>query len=110
MARRNLLAIRVSDEELAHVRSMSKDWGVSQSEVWRRLLLTVRVLFSTELMLSDVLKINDRTFGIQQLLARGHDLPMHVAMRSIPELIRILEAKETMRSIEKTKLKKGIRI
>jgi hypothetical protein len=94
---------RVSDDEHREIARMAKEWGVPRSEVWRRLLLTVRVLYDSDLMLSDVLKIDDKTFEIHQLLAEGHDLPLHEAMRPVPQLADILRAKETLSSLARSK-------
>jgi len=92
---------RVSEDEWKEIERMAKQWGCPHSEVWRRLLYTVRVIYSPDLMLSDVLQINDETIEIHRLLARGHDMPLHEAMRPIPELASILRAKETLRLVEK---------
>lgn len=94
---------RTSDAERKEIARMAGEWEVPRSEVWRRLLMTVRVLFDSDLMLSDVLKIDDKTFEIQQLLAKGHDLPLHQAMRPVPQLADILRAKETLSSLERSK-------
>lgn len=94
---------RISGAERAEIVRMAKQWSVPRSEVWRRLLMTVRVLFDSDLLLSDSLRIDDKTFEIQQLLARGHDLPLHEAMRPIPQLVDILRAKETLSSLERSK-------
>ncbi len=103
MRLRNNENFRVSDSERAEIERLAKEWGTPRSEVWRRLLMTVRVLYDSDLMLSDLVKINDSTFEIQQLLAQGHDLPLHQAMRPIPQLVDILRAKETLGSLERSK-------
>jgi len=94
---------RVDENEWREIERMARQWGCPHSEVWRRLLYTVRVIYSPDLMLSDVLQVNDETIEIHKLLARGRDMPLHRAMRSIPELARILRAKETFDLIEKEK-------
>jgi len=97
---------KVSDEELREIERLAEQMEVSRSEVWRRLLLTVRVLYSPDLTLADVLRNNEKTEEIHELLAQGHDLPLHEALRSIPELIEIIKAKETLKALEREKPRK----
>jgi len=97
---------RISDDQYSEIERLAEQMGVSRSEVWRRLLLTVRVLYSPDLTLSDVLRNNEETEKIHELLARGHDLPLHEALRSIPELIEIIKAKETLEALEREKPRK----
>jgi len=94
---------KVGDEELREIERMAEEWDCSRSEVWRRLLYTIRVLYSSDLMLSDVLQVNDETKEIHKLLAQGHDMPLYEAMRPVPELDRILKAKAVMDELEKSK-------
>lgn len=97
---------RISDAERAEIERMAREWGVSRSSVWRKLLMTVKVLYDSDLMLSDALKIDDRTLEVHQLLAQGHDLPLHQAIRPIPNLIKILEAKSVMKTLELNRRRK----
>jgi len=94
---------RVSDDQYSEIERLAEQMGVSRSEVWRRLLLTVRVLYSPDLTLADVLRNNEKTEKIHELLAQGYDLPLHEALRSIPELIEIIKAKETLEALEREK-------
>jgi len=97
---------RISDEQHSEIERLAEQMGVSRSEVWRRLLLTVRVLYSPDLTLADVLRNNEKTEKIHELLAQGHDLPLHEALRSIPELVKIIKAKETLKALEREKPRK----
>jgi len=97
---------RISDEQHSEIERLAEQMGVSRSEVWRRLLLTVRVLYSPDLTLADVLRNNEKTEEIHELLAQGHDLPLHEALRSIPELVKIIKAKETLKALEREKPRK----
>lgn len=103
MRRRNILTVRLDDTELASVKKLANDLDVPVAEVWRRLLTTVRVLYDSDLELGDALKVSKATMGIHRLLKKDGDIPLHEAIKPIPELIRILEAKETIRALEGSK-------
>lgn len=105
MQRRHNVNFRVSDAELAEIGRIAEHWGVPQSEVWRRLLTTVKVLYDSELTLSDALKPDKRTKKIMELLEKIGDPPLYEVMKPIPELIRILDAKEVMRMVKSDKEK-----
>jgi len=97
---------RISDSQYLEIERLAEQMGVSHSEVWRRLLLTVHVLYSPDLTLSDVLRSNEETEKIHELLAQGYDLPLHEALKSIPELVEIIKAKETLAALEREKPRK----
>lgn len=101
--RRNILTVRLDDSELATVKKLANDLEVPVAEVWRRLLTTVRVLYDSDLMLGDALRVSESTMGVHKLLEKDGDIPMYDAIKPIPELIRILEAKETIKVLEKSK-------
>lgn len=108
MQRKHNVNFRVSDVELAEIRRIAERWGVPHSEVWRRLLTTVKVLYNSDLTLSDALKPDERTLKIMKFLEKIGDPPLYKVMKSIPELIRILDAKEIMRMVRRGKrAKKG---
>jgi len=50
------MTIRVSDIEYDMICELSKELGVSKAEVWRRLLWTVRVLYSSYLPVNRAFK------------------------------------------------------
>jgi hypothetical protein len=64
--------------------------------------MTIRVIYDSDLTLSDALVLNSRTAKMHRLLKDG-DIPLYEAIRPIPDLIRVLEAKETIRALEKSK-------
>lgn len=103
MARRNILTVRLNDSELASVKKLAGDLESPIAEVWRRLLLTVRVLYDSELMLSDALRPSKRTAKIFRLLKRDGDIPLYQAIKRIPELLDLLKAKEMLRALERSK-------
>ncbi|NVM57020.1 MAG: hypothetical protein HWN51_02720 [Desulfobacterales bacterium] len=101
--RRNILTVRLDDSELVTVKKLANDLGVPVAEVWRRLLITVRVLYDSDLMLGDALRVSESTMGVHKLLKKDGDIPLYDAIKPIPELIRILEAKETIKVLEESK-------
>lgn len=103
MARHNILTVRLNDSELAAVRKLAKDLGTPVAEVWRRLLTTVRVLYDSDLMLSDALRPGKQTAKIFRLLKRDGDIPVYEAIKPIPELLDLLKAKEMLRALEISK-------
>jgi len=103
--RRNIVSIRLTDEELKSVKQMAEDMGITMAELWRSFRLTVQVLFSSDLSLSDALQINDDTIEIHKLLATEKDPPLHKAIRPIPELMDIIRAKETLSKVEEERRK-----
>lgn len=98
---------RVSDAEFAEIRRIAEHWGVPHSEVWRRLLATVKVIYDSDLTLCDALKPDKRTAKIASLLAKIGDPPLYEVMRPIPELIKILDAKEVMRMVGRGESKRS---
>lgn len=90
---------RISETEKRQIEQIAKDLGVTKSSVWRLLLATIRILYS-DLMLSDVLVVNKYTMKLHKLLQQGYDTPLSDAMRPIPELEKILKAKEIIRQIK----------
>ena len=102
MRRRHNENFRVSDAELAEVERIAKQWGTPRSEVWRRLLMTVKVIYDEELTLRDALQVNKKTFKLHKFLEKG-DIPLYEAIRPVPELIRILDAKEIMKTVGRSK-------
>lgn len=101
--RRNILTVRLNDSELATVKGLANDLGVPVAEVWRRLLTTVRVLYDSDLELGDALRVSERTMHIHRLLKKEGDIPLYNAIKPIPELIKILEAKEMLKALERSK-------
>lgn len=104
MARHNILTVRLDDSELVAVKKLAADLEVPVAEVWRRLLFTVRVLYDSDLMLGDALRVSQRTMRVHRLLGKGGDIPLYEAIKPIPELIKILEAKDTIRVLERSKI------
>ena len=89
LKRENITTIRLSDEELEAVNSLAKRMGISQSELWRRLLITVKVLYDGKLKLRDALKEDGELKGVHKILKRS-DLTLARALKPIPEILRKL--------------------
>ncbi|MFQ6077434.1 MAG: ribbon-helix-helix protein, CopG family [Candidatus Bathyarchaeia archaeon] len=91
MRRRHTMTVRVDDTELEIIESMAKDLGVSRSEVWRRLLVTVAVLYSNNLPLKDSLRNVKELEGVHQVLKNQNvTMTLSDALKSIPELGHVL--------------------
>lgn len=90
---------RVSEAELSEIKRISEQWGTPCSEVWRRLLTTVKVLYDSDLTLSDALAPSRWSFRLVKQINKLGDKPLHEVMRPIPELIKILDAKRVMASL-----------
>jgi hypothetical protein len=85
------MTIRVDDVEFEVLESMAKDLGVSKSEVWRRLLVTVAVLYSDNLLLRDALQNVRELEGVHRVLQEQNvTLSLSAALKSIPELGHVL--------------------
>lgn len=98
--RRVFVGFRITEDEREQVKRWSKDMGVTSTEVWRRLLLTIRVLYDSNMTLSDALRINKKTIKIYQLLSDEGDVPLYMAIKPIPEMIDILRVKETWEALK----------
>lgn len=94
---------RITEREAREISDLSDKMEVSESEVWRRVLMTIRVIYDSDLSLLDALVLNNRTAKIHRLLKRSDDIPLYEAIKPIPELIKILEAKETIRALKASK-------
>jgi antitoxin component of RelBE/YafQ-DinJ toxin-antitoxin module len=91
LRRKHVMTVRVDDVEKEIVESMASDLGVSVSEVWRRLLVTVAVLYSNNLLLSDALREIKELEGVHRVLKNGGvSITLSDALKSIPELGHIL--------------------
>jgi len=94
MRRRHIMTVRVDDAEKEIIESMAADLGVSRSEVWRRLLVTVAVLYSDNLPFKDALRNMKELEGIHKVLEEQNvTLTLSDALKSVPELGHILNRK-----------------
>ena len=87
--RKNVTTIRLNDDELEAVESLANRLGISQSELWRRLLITVKVLYDSKLKLRDALKEDEELKNIREILKRS-DLTLARALKPIPEILKKL--------------------
>jgi len=91
MRRKHIMTVRVDDVEREVIESLAKDLGVSRSEVWRRLLVTVAVIYSESLSLKDALRDIKDLEGVHRVLKNeGVDIALSDALKSIPELGHLL--------------------
>jgi hypothetical protein len=85
------MTIRVDDIEKEIIESLAKDLGVSVSEVWRRLLVTVTVLYSDNLLLKDALREIKELEGVHRVLKQENiNITLSDALKSLPELAHIV--------------------
>jgi len=87
MRRDKVVTIRVNELEDQFIVELSKEMGVSKAEVWRRLLWTIRILFSSYLPAKKaLLKIMDEKASLGDVL------------KPIPELFKIFLEEATRES------------
>ena len=92
LRRKHVMTVRVDDVEKEVVESLANDLGVSVSEVWRRLLVTVAVLYSDNLLLRDALREIKELEGVHRVLKRDNvNIILSDALKSIPELGHVLD-------------------
>ena len=75
------MTVRFSEDQYKDIEKASDELGVSKGEIIRRFYLTIRVLFSDNLTLRDVLLDLDNIDGEKRF---------STALRNIPELINIM--------------------
>jgi len=91
MRRKHTMTVRVDDVEREVIESLARDLGVSRSEVWRRLLVTVAVIYSENLPLKDALRDIKELEGVHRILKRKKiNITLSDALKSIPELGHVL--------------------
>jgi hypothetical protein len=93
MRRRHVETIRLSDEEREVVENFAKDLGISRSEVWRRMLTHLWILYQEELSLDEALKDTAELVRVHEVLRTGTNIPLYKALKSVPELVEILRRK-----------------
>lgn len=81
MTKNHVIPVRLDDIEYESISKLSKDINISKAEVIRRMYWTVRVLFSNQISLNELMKNVDEING---------NLPLADALRNIPELINIM--------------------
>ena len=82
MVKNYIVTIRLDEQEYMMVTNLSKNLNTSKSEVFRRLLWTVRILFDPSLTAKDALtSIVDNSESLGDIL------------KPLPELIRIIASK-----------------
>lgn len=94
MRYKEYVGFRVSKEDREFVRAVAKRLGISESEMWRRLVVVFRIMYSDELNLSDIIKPSEKTMPILLYLDDIGDIPLPQALRPIPEIMKILELKK----------------
>ena len=92
MRRRHVETIRLSDEEREIIENFARELDVSKSEVWRRMLAHLWILYQEELSLDDALKDTDELVRVHEVL-KGTNIPLYKALKSVPELVEILRRK-----------------
>lgn len=92
MRRRNIETIRLSDAEREIIENFARELGVSRSEVWRRMLTHLWVLYQEDLTLDEALRNTDELAEVHEVL-KGTNIPLYKALKSVPELIEILRRK-----------------
>jgi len=90
--RRNIETIRLSDVEKEIIENFAKDLGVSRSEVWRRMLTHLWVLYQEDLTLDEALRDVDELSKVHEVL-KGLNIPLYKALKTVPELIEVLRKK-----------------
>lgn len=85
MIKNHVIPIRLDDIEYESITQLSKDINISKAEVIRRMFWTVRVLFSNNISLKELIKDVDKIDG---------SLPLADALKNIPELIDIIIEKK----------------
>jgi len=92
--RRHIITIRLDDVEKEALESLRKDMGVSMSELWRRLLVTVKVLYADNLPLTKALREDtDELKKIHRIL-RKSNMTLSDALKPIPKLIAVVSERE----------------
>jgi len=92
LRRRNIETIRLSDAEREIIENFARELGVSRSEVWRRMLTHLWVLYQEDLTLDEALTNTDELAKVHEVL-KGTNIPLYKALKSVPELIEILRRK-----------------
>jgi len=92
LRRRNIETIRLSDAEREIIENFARELGVSRSEVWRRMLTHLWVLYQEDLTLDEALRNTDELAEVHEVL-KGTNIPLYKALKSVPELIEILRRK-----------------
>jgi len=92
LRRRNVETIRLSDAEREIIENFARELGVSRSEVWRRMLTHLWVLYQEDLTLDEALTNTDELAKVHEVL-KGTNIPLYKALKSVPELIEILRRK-----------------
>jgi len=92
LKRTHVETIRLSDEEREVIETFAKELGVSRSEVWRRMLTHLWMLYQEDLSLDDALKDIDELAGVHKIL-KGTNMPLYKALKSVPELVELLRRK-----------------
>ena len=85
LIKNHVIPIRLDDIEYESITQLSKDINISKAEVIRRMFWTVRVLFSNNISLKELIKDVDKIDG---------SLPLADALKNIPELIDIIIEKK----------------
>lgn len=92
MRRKHIETIRLSDAEHEIIGNFAKELGISRSEVWRRMLTHLWVLYQEDLTLDEALKDTDELAGVHKVL-KGVNMPLYKALKSVPELIELMKRK-----------------
>lgn len=83
--RNKIMTVRFSDAEFEDIENASKELGVSKAEIIRRFYWTIRVLFSDDITIRDVIFDLDNIDG---------NKGFSTALRNIPELLNIMIEKK----------------
>lgn len=81
LTRDNIMTVRFSEAEFTDIENASVELGVSKAEIIRRFYWTIRVLFSDNMTVRDVLLDLDNIDG---------DKRFSTALRNIPDLLNIM--------------------
>ena len=79
-----IMTIRVDKHDYDDITELAEALGISKSEVWRRLLATVRILYSDYITLREALSQD-----VEKVL----DKPLSSALKSLPELAEVVKTK-----------------
>lgn len=94
LRRKHVETIRLSDAEYETIGNIAKDLGISRSEVWRKMLTHLWILYQDELSLNEALKDTKELTKVHEILKSANaSLPLYKALKSVPELIEIMRRK-----------------
>jgi len=92
LRRRNIETIRLDDAEREVIQGFARELGVSRSEVWRRILVHMWILYQEDLSLKEALRESDELQPVHNIL-KGINMPLYKALKSVPELVEVLRRK-----------------